>query len=952
MKILPLIIAFIIAAAAPLIAQEGSAEERIERGFDMFDADADSALSSAEFKLLGEFSPKLKDQPLVVAYLFRKLDANNDGKLSHDEYMGLAKLGPKPPDSPPPSPAPEAPTAKPPTADELAFFEKKIRPVLAERCYKCHAADSEKIRGGLLLDTREGIRKGGDTGPAVVAGDVSHSLIIEALNYANKDMQMPPEKSGGKLSDTVIADFTAWIKMGAPDPREGSSLAAVKPTDYTEAKQHWAYQPVKQSPLPKVSNEAWARGDIDRFILAGLDAKGIQPVGDASKTALLRRVTFDLTGLPPTPEQTQAFLQSAIRNPQSAIETVVDALLKSPRFGERWGRHWLDVARYAESTGRDVNCTLPHAWRYRDYVIDAFNADKPFDTFIQEQIAGDLLPAKDSRERAEKLIATGFLAIGSRSLNERNPKQFALDMADEQIDALSQSVLGITIACARCHDHKFDPITQRDYYALAGILLSTETLYGTAATFQNAHPAGMIDLPTDCGLPRVNLKLSTEDRAEKESELAKSKRYGDMLLPSVLALYRYSNGAGNALNNDPKKLIQVVGVSAKIKAAELELATFDAEGWPKLMAIGARDYPAKATPKPFRMPREIGDIMDSVNRRPSDQSAINDSPLYARGDVAKPGEKVARGFPSIVGGAGTSALPSNESGRRELAAWLTSKDNVLTARVITNRVWYWLFGRGIVESVDNFGVMGQAPANPALLDHLALKFSKNGWSVKQLIRSIVLSHAYQLATTYEKTAFEDDPENTLVWRMTPRRLEAECIRDAMLAISGSLQITPPTASAVALLGDRTIGGLVIPTMTPPLSDETFLTASGTTRSVYLPVPRDAVPDVLSVFDFAEQSMVAGKREVTTVPSQALYLLNNDFVAQQARRFADRVLALPAATQITSAFELAFARSPTEHERQQALSFFNDATSGSAVERATWTSFCRALFCSAEFRLMD
>ena len=505
---------FICVCALAAVAAQLTPEE----AFAHLDKNHDGQLSREEFDGLKH----VMKHPEYLEQIFHKLDLNGDGSLSLEEFRGLYKLAPQPAPEPP-APEPPKPVSAPaprtpvPSANvtanagDAAFFEKHIRPVLVDKCYKCHSADSEKVKGGLLLDTRAGIRQGGDTGPAVVPGDLAKSLLIEAIRYGNKDLQMPPEKSGGKLPDAVIADFEQWVKMGAPDPREGKAAVAKSTWDYGKARDHWAFKAPQPQPAPAVKDPAWPRTDIDRFLLAGLEAKNLKPVADADPRTLVRRIYFDLIGLPPTPEEVDAFLADTAPN---AVEKLVDKLLALPQFGERWGRHWLDVARYAESSGRDVNATFPHAWRYRDYVIGAFNADMPYDQFIREQIAGDLLPAKNGHERAEHIIATGFLALGSRNLNDKNSRQFVLDMADEQIDTVSQAVLGLTVACARCHDHKFDPIPQRDYYALAGIFLSTETRYGTAPTFEHNRPGGLIELPTDCGLPRGPKTLSATERAQ------------------------------------------------------------------------------------------------------------------------------------------------------------------------------------------------------------------------------------------------------------------------------------------------------------------------------------------------------------------------------------------------------------------------------------------------------
>ncbi len=341
---------------------------------------------------------------------------------------------------------------------QLDFFEKKIRPVLTERCYRCHSAKSEKQKGGLALDTRSGIRSGGDSGPAVVPGKPGESLLVEALRYQNKDFQMPPKSAGGKLPDGVIEDFVQWIERGAPDPRDGETRIQKSEEVWAASKTWWAWKAPQKSSVPEVKDATWPRVDLDRFVLARLEAKNLRPVADADRATLLRRVHFDLVGLPPSPEELEAFVKDKAPD---ALERVVDALLRSPQFGERWGRHWLDVARYAESSGKDSNIAYPHAWRYRDWVIDAFNRDLTYDEFVREQTAGDLLSSNSDADRAAKQVATGFLAVGAKSLNEPNPRQFRYDVIDEQIDALSQAFLGMTIACARCHDHKFDPIPQR-----------------------------------------------------------------------------------------------------------------------------------------------------------------------------------------------------------------------------------------------------------------------------------------------------------------------------------------------------------------------------------------------------------------------------------------------------------------------------------------------------------
>ncbi len=408
-----------------------------------------------------------------------------------------------------------------PTAAQLAFFEKSIRPVLVKECFSCHAKTAPAIKGGLKLDTREDLLKGGKTGPVVIPGNPDDSRLIQLLRHARGDVKMPPKK---KLDDAVIADFATWVAMGVPYPRDGVAGSGKYTIDLEKGRQFWSFQPPKQAGPPVVKDVAWPRNDIDRYLLAELESKGLVPVADADPRTLLRRLSFDLIGLPPAPEEVEQFVKDYATDPEAALGSVVDRLLASPRFGERWGRHWLDVARFAESSGRANNFAYPHAWRYRDYVIASFNADKPFDQFIREQLAGDLLPARNDAQKTELLIATGFLAIGPKTHNERNPRQFQMDLADEQIDAMSQAFLGLTIACARCHDHKFDPIPQRDYYALAGIFRSTDTCYGTVRLLQNNQPASLVNLPREGGatVPWHRCRKSSIRRSKNRSRTSAS----------------------------------------------------------------------------------------------------------------------------------------------------------------------------------------------------------------------------------------------------------------------------------------------------------------------------------------------------------------------------------------------------------------------------------------------
>ncbi len=884
---------------------------------------------------------------------------------------------------------PAAPASQVPDAAQTEFFEKSIRPVLVDKCYKCHSAEATKVKGGLLLDTREGIRSGGDTGHAVVPGNLKESLLIKALHWDDKDLRMPPEKEGGKLPDSVIADFKRWIEMGAPDPRGGDGKVVKKEMDLTKAKQLWTFQTPKAAPVPAVKDKAWPRTDVDRFLLAAQEAEGLHPVGDADRRTLLRRVYFDLIGLPPTPAQIEAFAQD--KSPK-ALAKVVDALLASPQFGERWGRHWLDAARFAESTGKERNFTFPEAWRYRDWVIAAVNADKPYDQFIIEQIAGDLLPSKDTAERDRNMVATGFLAVGTKGLNEKNREIFRMEVVDDQIDTTSRAVLGITVACARCHDHKFDPIPTRDYYALAGIFRSTTTYYGTGGA-QNKNPSSLIALtppaPADGTPPAVPQVASappspaqTASAAAPPREVAafiandpaKSERFAN-LPPRKRAAFlaRFGSAVGPAapaaapvpppaavapnpapasadasaplpafLANDPAKAARFASLPPERKAELMERLQKSKPG--KVAKGNGRRQGAESSDGAADGPKTMG---------VGDGNVAN-AAILIRGEVDNRGETVPRGVISVLTTGTPPTMPANSSGRLELAQWLAAPENPLTARVMVNRVWQHLFGEGLVRTSDNFGATGEEPSNPALLDALAVQFIHDGWSVKKLIRSLILSHAYQLDSASDAKGTQIDPGNRLVWRASSRRLDAEAIRDAMLAASGNLDLAPVNGSLVSKTGDGYIGKGVRP--------EIFTDVTANYRSVYLPIVRDFVPEALDIFDFAEPSLVVASRDVTNVPIQALYLLNNAFVRAQAAAMAKHILATPLThpQRIALAYQTALSRPPTEAELARAEQYLLDEGRGLLPAKAgktegaaslAWSTFCQALFASAEFRYL-
>jgi cytochrome c553 len=877
-----------------------------EEVFNRADTDGDGKMSRQEFQLVAANGPRLRDDPQRADRVFRMLDTDRDGSLSPDEFRRLAAMRGGGPSARPPAPAertpekaPEKTADRPPTADQLAFFEKKVRPVLVQQCYECHSAQAKKVKGGLLLDTREGARRGGEQGPAVVPGDLEASLLVQAVRYEDESLQMPPKH---RLPAEVVADLEQWVRSGAADPRDGKAIVR-SDIDIEKGRQFWAFQPPRAVTPPTVQDAAWPRSDVDRFLLAAMEARGVRPVGNADRAALLRRLSFDLTGLPPKPAEVEAFL--ADKSPV-AVERVVDRLLESSAFGDRWGRHWLDVARYAESSGKQVNLNYPYAWRYRDYVIDSFNADKPFNQFAMEQVAGDLMPARDDRQRAERAVATGFLAIGPKSHNERSRLQFDLELADEQIDATTQAFLGLTVACARCHDHKFDPIPQRDYYALAGIFRSTETLFGTTLVIQNnRRTTELLELPAGANPPTISKGLSPDARANLNRQLE-----------SMQARQREIARGGRAATQGNGEYLRR---QAQIHLIEARLANFNADGKPRPLAMAARD-----------------------RRQPAD------SPLYTRGEPDAPGEVVPRGLPQVLADDDGRVRPSG-SGRLELAEFLGSDQNPLTARVWVNRVWLHLFGQGLVPSPDNFGASGTPPTNQPLLDALAVQFMADGWSTKRLVRRLVLTRAYGLASAYDARNQEIDPENALVWRAASRRLDAEGLRDAMLVVAGTLDAAPPVGSLVARVGD---GPSSVMLRFNQEIDQLNV------RSVYLPVVRDHLPDALAAFDFAEPSLVTGQRATTSVPSQSLYLMNSPFVIDAADAAASRLAReVPDERQrVRQAYLAVLNRPPAADERAAAERFLNDyaatVTRGAEPRRDAWTAFVQALLGSAEFLYLN
>ena len=779
------------------------------------------------------------------------------------------------------------PTANKPSDAQLDFFEKKIRPIFVDNCYVCHS-EHHKEAGGLRVDDFKAITNEGKNGSAVVPGSSAKSLLIQRVAHADDKKIMPPDN---RLTEAQIEDLRKWIDDGAAWPAlvipEGldQSLEPGATPHQSLRENHWAWQPLKQVAAPELDADSplagWARTDVDNFVAAKLDENNLRPVEDAGKSILLRRLSYDLTGLPPTQSELLEFL---LDDSPEAIETAVDRLLNSKAYGERWGRHWLDIARYGESTGSARNLPYPHAWRYRDYVIASFNADKPYSQFIQEQIAGDLLPANSIAQKREQFVATGFLALGVKDVNQRFKVRYDMDNVDEQIDAVSRSVLALTVSCARCHDHKFDPISSRDYYALAGIFASTELC---DALRNQMGGSGLAYYVPD---RLISLSESTSTVANEEQQREIDAKKAELeAARAVFTGIRDSVKQADRGEEHAKKLQQARQAMQR-KQAELVALTDPAKSGP--VALGVRD-----------------------------SKKIADTEIRIRGESEKLGPVVPRGFLSVLDKVPANPIVADQSGRRELAQWLTDHDNPLTPRVAVNRIWQRLFSEGIVRTVDNFGSTGDEPSHSELLDFLAAKFVADGWSYKKLIKYLVLTRTYQLASTAQSEAVAADPANRWLWRHAPRRLEAEEIRDSVLLVSSKLDQSVPAGSPAQYLP-------VIEIRNNGKEAQDLLTAAGkaTYRSVYLPLVRGVVPNALEVFDFAEQSLVTGKRSSTTVAPQALFLLNDVFVRRYSLVLAENLQqnkSLSSAAKISTAYRLILNRQPVPSELQRATAFLED-----------------------------
>ncbi len=768
--------------------------------------------------------------------------------------------------------------------DALAHFEATIRPVLVERCVTCHG--SERVEGGVRVDSREALLAGGDSGPAVVPGDSGRSPLIALLDQGHGD---PTLAADATLRERIVADFTVWIERGAVWPDSTRKTA--------DPRSHWAFQPVRSIPPPE-DPTGWSRGRIDAFVRATMRENRLGPALQAARRALMRRVSFDLVGLPPSPDEVADFLAD---DAPDAFERLVDRLLASPRYGERWGRHWMDVVRYADTAGDNADYPIPEIRRYRDAIIDAFNADKPYDEFVREQLAGDILARSGPPERhAERIVATGFLALSRRYATA--PYELWHLTLEDSIEATGRAFLGLTLRCARCHDHKFDPVTMEDYYALYGIFASTTYPYAGSEEFQSQgfNRLGFVPiLPPAEARPivaaheaRIHELTAEIERIEKQREAV----------------------AGEARQELDRRLGALRG----------ELRNAQRPGVPAGLA-GAY---------------AVGEGKPVAAR------------IHRRGDPADPGEEVRRGVPRFLAGDRAPSFPEGESGRLQLAEWITDPRHPLTARVMVNRIWQHHFGRGIVETPSNFGLSGARPTHPELLDSLADRFVESGWSVKTMQRLVVTSSAYRLSSEDGGSRAERDPQNLWLSRHARRRLDAEAIRDALLATGGNLDLGRPGRHPF-----------------PPIEQWRWTQHNpfkavypSRHRSVYLMTQRIQRHPFLALFDGPDPNSSTGKRTSATVPLQALYMINNPFVAEQAEGLARCLLSLSRDTRerIERAYELAYARPPSAPEQERGVAYLESYTAG--LERATapperveieaWTSYARILLTANEFVYVD
>ncbi|MEN9661934.1 MAG: hypothetical protein RL324_883 [Verrucomicrobiota bacterium] len=899
------------------------------------------------------------------------------------------------------------------SAQDLAFFESKVRPILVENCYKCHSRQADKVKGGLLLDTREGLLHGGNSGEVIVPGKPDDSLLVVAIRYTDPELQMPDDK---RLTDQQIADLTEWVRRGAPDPRDNAAKGS-SPAYGGVGRQHWSFQPLKKPEVPAVKNATWVQSPVDNFILEKLEAAGIAPNPAADKRTLLRRVTFDLIGLPPSEAEVQAFL--ADKSP-AAFAKVVDRLLASPQYGERWGRYWLDVARYADTKGDPPNrndARYPYAWTYRDYVINAFNTDKPYNQFIMEQLAADLLisppkppapagrpgqaaagragaranapgnaaranvpppnaPARGGRANEPTLVipdgadrsslaALGFLTLGNQFDGNMN------DQINDQIDVTTKGFLGMTVSCARCHDHKFDPIPTKDYYSLYGIFASSVQ----PATIQGEPllaPAPDTPEHTEYVAKLAEMNERLVELNQQQVALRQTAPRGGAVVPGQPGAARAgAQPAAPAAPVEPRGVAgltpQVARPAAQAAQAAQAVAMNSSMGVSaapdanNAMGGGMADNamgntmggsmensmmgtnsapgatpvaPGRAGAAPGRGTAVVSDAQKRQQLQREQQQLQSDftdlelshpgaypranvlldkpnpanAPVLLRGEAQNKGEVVPRHFLDILSGPNRPNYILG-SGRLELARDIASPTNPLTARVLVNRIWQHHFGEGFVPTPDDLGNMSAPPSHPELLDYLAVRFMAEGWSIKQLHRTILLTSVYQESGLTNPRYADVDPDNKLHWRYNMRRLDFEAVHDSILAIAGTLDLK---------MGGRSV----------PISSGEFATR----RAVYTFIDRANPAEILTQFDVPNPSVVSGKRYETIVPQQALFLMNSPLVIETSRKLTHSAEFLAHKTdqdRVRTLYLAIFQRPPTDEETKLSLTFVRNTPGGTS-----------------------
>jgi mono/diheme cytochrome c family protein len=780
-----------------------------------------------------------------------------------------------------------------PSPAAVKHFEEKVLPLLQQSCFRCHGGEA-KIKGGLNLTNRKGILEGGDTEAAIDLKAPEKSLLLKAINHEGS-LQMPPT---GKLTPAKIAIVTEWVKAGAPWPEhikvEIKKDHHVGGVVTAESKNYWAYKAIANHTIPTVKNKDWVKTPIDAFILAKLEAKGLTPSAQAEKLTLIRRATYDLTGLPPTPEEIDSFVKDT---DPAAYEKLIDRLLASPHYGEKYARHWLDVVRFAETNGYERDGPKPFAWRFRDYVIRSFNDDKPYDQFVREQLAGDELPSGG----ADAIIATGYYRLGLWDDEPADSKQARFDEMDDIVATTSQGFLGMTMNCARCHDHKIDPIPQKDYYQMLAFFVDIERF----SLDRNVRSPFNL---TDISPP--------EKRKTYEAEFAARQNRLDQLTKEMETL---EEQIIKRMPEEDQRASEGLERPSVLKKLEKFWKEDEKE---KYTTLKKEFGELKKKPEPNR------ELALSVNK-----CKVNPSQTFVmlRGSPHSPGDKVSPGFPSVL----TDKFPelkapskdAKSSGRRTiLANWIASRDNPMTARVIVNRLWQHHFGKGIVASSNDFGKFGTPPTHPELLDWLARDFMANGWKMKRLHKMMMLSNVYQLVSNPNRSTLNPqlstlDPENNLYWRANPRRLTAEEVRDTILTVNGTLNKKMFGPSVYPTIPKEVLAGQSVPGEGWGKSSA----EEAARRSIYVYVKRSLQVPILVSHDQADPDSSCPVRYTTTVPTQALGMLNSDFTNEQAQKLASRVeKEHPGdhSAQVNRAIRLTTGRVPSEDEVTKDISLYN------------------------------